>query len=221
MKLTHPKIETIFTDSFVNILTIENREFFREIFKDLCNAVNGEDDSIVLSDNDKIINLSKCGLLIIDPINIDFLDKKANSRMLAELSELADTKYATDITKINQCFVELIEKLNASSSVKVDWFADSPIQSMFKAFRVTISDDKENDAERLINYIDMFVHFYDIKLLVFVNLKSFFAVSELQEIYKYVRYNHLLSIDLESFLYDKVDMESHIIIDNDLCEIIA
>lgn len=221
MKLIHPKIETAFTDKSVNILTIENQRLFREIFKDMFNAVNGYDDIFVLSDHDKSLNVAKYGLLIVDPVNIDFLDKKANSRLLSELSALAESKYSADIARINKQFIELIDKLNAESIVGIDWFVESPIQAMLKAFGVTVKDERNDDCERLVNYIDMFVHFHDIKLVMFVNLKSYFDMSELKELYKYLMYEHLLAVDLENCFVEKNVAENSVIIDKDLCEIIA
>lgn len=219
MILTHCDIETVFTPDKINVLTVENPRRYREFYVELRDSIRLGEGDFVFSENDKILNLSRNAVFIDNPIELDFADKKANNRLISELCDTINEKYAQEVLEINQRFFELLSKLNGESSVEIDWNVDSPITAMFKAFSVMIADRADNGIERLIDYVTMLTHFFDIKLMAFANLKSFFTSDELQELYKHFAYNGVMCIDIESGLKTKCDGEMNVVIDNDLCEI--
>ncbi len=221
MKLTHCDIETIFTSDKVNVITVENPRRYRQLYVELRDSIRLGEERFVLSEKDKIINLSRNAVFVDNPIELDFSDKKANNKLLAELSDIANEKYAEDVLEINSRFFSLLDKLNIESTIETDWNVDSPITAMFKAFGVMIADKADNGIERLIDYVTMLTHFLGIRLIAFANLKSFFETYELQELYKHLMYNGVMCMDIESGLKPKCDGEMNLVIDNDLCEIIV
>ena len=79
------KIE--FKEGIVNVFEIYNQKLFSEIINTINNQCNGEDDdnSIVLMENEKRLNIEKTIYLLTDLFNIDFNAKKILNKMYREL----------------------------------------------------------------------------------------------------------------------------------------
>ena len=207
MKLTHNRLDTCF-ESAINEIAAENPRFFRDLYVDIKSGFDGDGEAFVLSDNNKEINISKNGILIENPIDLSFNDKKTANVLSNELVEIAEEKFQKDI-------------LETESSVQIDWFEESPIKSLFKAFGVVVKSDYDSHVEKLINYLTVAVELLNVKFIVFVNVKSYFSESELTEVCKFLNYNNVFTLLLESSVREKIGDEFRVIIDNDLCEIIA
>ncbi len=220
MKLTHNRLDTCF-ESAINEIAAENPRFFRDLYVDIKSGFDGDGEAFVLSDNNKEINISKNGILIENPIDLSFNDKKTANVLSNELVEIAEEKFQKDILEIEEKFAALFDKLNAESSVQIDWFEESPIKSLFKAFGVVVKSDYDSHVEKLINYLTVAVELLNVKFIVFVNVKSYFSESELTEVCKFLNYNNVFTLLLESSVREKIGDEFRVIIDNDLCEIIA
>lgn len=220
MKLTHPKIETCFRDG-INTLVVENPQLFRDMYADLAATLDGDCGTFVLSDGDREVNLSKTGLFIGNPIDLVFNDRKTSNVLLNDLADIANEKYAQEVSDIGKKFSELFDKLNSESAVQIDWFDDSPVKALLKAFNVAIKDDYDSYLEKLINYLTVATDLLNVGFVAFVNLKSYFTESELSEVFKLLRYNNVFTLLLESCVREKSADEFRIIIDRDLCEIIA
>ena len=81
----------------------------------------------------------------------------------------------------------------------------------------------ENDTtllERVSAYIDLCNNFLKLKLLVFVNLRSYLSDKELEELYNQVRYYNIKLLLVEHYLTSPaLPQEKVLVVDKDLCEI--
>lgn len=222
MRLVHPKIETFFRDDAINVLAVEDVCLFRELCADLYDAVNSGGDVFVLSsETGESVNLSKNGIIISDPFGININERKVLNKLYSEVSQIADEKFALDVAEINDKIASLMRKLDSESSVPLDYADVSPISALLKAFEVSVKDSFESIAERIMSYLSAAVCLCGITCVFFINIKSFLNIRELAELYKFLRYHGVFVFLLESSVRDKCDGEFTVIIDKDLCEIIA
>ena len=222
MMLSHPKIETKFGDEKINVLIVENVELFRELCADISDAIYGDGDEFVLSNPDgKTESLVKTGLLVSDPLTVSLDDKKIVGKLYAELSKTATEKFSSELSQIDEKVIALVNKLNAESSVPIDISCATTIQPLLKAYGVAVKDDSDTPAEKLENFLTAAVSLCGVTSIFFVNIKSYLTESELTELYRFLRYNGVFTLLIESFAHKKLAEEFTVIIDEDLCEIVA
>lgn len=220
MKLVHVSLESCFADEYVNVLQADDPRAFRNFYDDIKKSLCGESDAFIMSDKDGFLNLSKVAIMI-DPININTADKKINTKLVAQLADVAQEKFAKESAYINDSMNKLLCDLQTESSVEIDWDCESPIASLLKAFGVSLKCDHASHAERLLAFLTAMTELCSIKCVFFVNLKSCMTQDELSEIYKFLRYNKIFALTLESSSREKLEEEFRVIVDKDLCEIIG
>lgn len=93
------------------------------------------------------------------------------------------------------------------------------IQELCKLFDLKIEVESETFLEKIIDYISTCSEYQNIKVFVFVNLKTFLSPEDLKLFYKYVFNNKIQVLLLENSEHYILNEEIITIIDNDLCEI--
>lgn len=78
MKLVNSNLEMIidFEKGHFQLLTIENKSYYRKFIYNLIDQIEGNEGSFCLSNNDKILDMSKRMVAISDIFNIDINSKK-------------------------------------------------------------------------------------------------------------------------------------------------
>ncbi len=220
MKIVHPEISAGFTDEYINILVVENAEMFRELCKDLHDAESGG-GKFVLSDGDKTLNIAKCGLIIADPTSIELDGKRLVTSFRAEFAEIAENEFTGEFADIVERISKLFDKVNSECSVSAEWGGELSAETLVKAIGVTPSSEDGGFLDRLITYISAHVNLLGVRFVGFVNLKSYLNDNERTELYKFLRYNGVLTLSIESFALPKSPDEFTVVIDKDLCEIVV
>lgn len=218
MKLVHPDLSASFTEEHINILVVENPASFREFCKGLR---DGDDGGFVLSDGDKTLDLNKCGLIISDPTDILLDNKRIADKLRNEFAEIVENNYLSEYTKIVEQISALFDKVNSECSIGAEWSDGFSVGSLVKALGVTPASEDNGFLDNLITYITAYVNLLGVRFVAFVNLKSYLTESERVEFYKFLRYNGILALSVESFNLPKSDGEFIVVIDNDLCEIVV
>ena len=88
MKLvnTYYNLEMDIVENQVIVLSVENPIAYAKLVGDLWKQVNGEDGSYILSDCEKVKNISKEIECILNPFALDCNSKKIISRLYQELN---------------------------------------------------------------------------------------------------------------------------------------
>lgn len=219
MKLVHQDFSAPFTCDTFNIIAAEDTATFRNLCEQMRRAADGEESAFVLSDGDKILNMAKTVLFVSDPLSVDFGDKKITTKLLSELSALAEEKFGQDVSALLTDFGTLFDKLNAESPIEIDWSDASPISSVLKAFGVGVRRDYGGFVEGFYNFLIAAIDLLGVKMIAFVNFKSWLTEPERAEVYKLFKYRGVMGVSIESFALPKTSGESVTVIDADLCEI--
>ena len=94
---------------------------------------------------------------------------------------------------------------------------DFNLQSLFKALEVEFEAGEGNFLEGLVYFLDVCSKFQKIKILTFVNLKTYLTSEELHEFYKEAFYRKIQLLLLENNIVDELAEEAVSIVDADLC----
>lgn len=221
MILCSPYIETVIDFSKQNVptLVIENPSFLRSVLQDLYNQADGTDGTLVLSENNKILDMEKWVEIIDNCLHFDLNRKPLLNKIISSIEKNAMSE--SNLLKTNEMLQVLLSYLNELTfDLNCDIvYNNCTVGGILKGIGVSIRDEYNNPLEKLIDYMELVREFERDKVFVFVNLRSFFSDSEVECFLKTTIDHafHVLLIDAISA--KKFPMEARITIDKDLCEL--
>ncbi len=222
MKLVHLDLESQFEfDEKINVLCVENATQFRKFLEDFHCQIDGFNGKFVLSENERNIDFSKSVVVITDYFSLDFSEKKLQNKLYLLLQSICEEKFKVDFAKFNEKFYRIFNKLNSESPFELECAVDPSISAMLKCFGVSFSCENSSFIEKLCKYVEILFNLLSLKLIVFVNLKSYLSKDEIKLVYQFFLYNNINVFLLESNFQEKSEQEFCVIVDNDLCEIVA
>ena len=220
MKLVYTELEQqlVFQENKVNVLVIEQKELFRRMIQELDKQISGEEAGFVLSDNNKTMRIDKEICLILNPFALDINSRKALTGLYNELGKLGlnEENYLKTCSLKGQIAEYIYDLLN-QVDYALKFQDDFNLQSMFKALEVEFEAGEGNFLEGLVYFLDVCSKFQKVKILTFVNLKTYLMSEELHEFYKEAFYRKIQLLLLENNIGDELAEEAVSIVDADLC----
>lgn len=140
MKLAHFDFENVFelSPGIVNVLVIEPENYFYKYCSEIQRQINGGEGCFVLSENDEILNLSKCAVFAESYLSFQVNERKVSSKLYLSLAEIAETKFLQDYRNICQQILEFLMRLNAESECPICFGDEVDMSLLFKMFGVDI-----------------------------------------------------------------------------------
>ncbi len=200
-------------------LVIENSKFFREVIKDL--TISEEEKELSITVDGKILNYDKDLDVVFNPLKLDFNSKRAMTtflKLLLKTSTSENFYLATNKlkTKIVKYFSEIVNAGDFEFEVSAD---DFTMDSIAKAISIHIVGDEDDFAELITDYVSMMADLVNIKLFVFVNLRSFMSSEELKRLHHNLGNHQIDVLLLENTSKEKLENVPQLLVDDDLCEI--
>lgn len=220
MKLVHKYIEKeiVFDENIVNILVIENKEYFTKLCMEFLSQADGNEGDFILSENNKPLNFSKSVMVISDPLNLDINSKKLISALYTRLESMVSENLFAETAEIKSLLMEYLSKVDLNFDYNIDYNDDIKLSDIFKICNVGFVPCEKFD-ERLVEFLKIAEEFLKCRVFVFINLKNFLSNSQLKELYKFVFYNKINLLLVENMRDDVIEGETALIVDEDLCEI--
>lgn len=220
MKLVHPHIKSIFKfeENVINTLIIENQDLFFEFVNDIYNQTEKASGKIVLSINDKPVEMFKNVILLTEFIPFD-INKKS---LLTKIYSCFE-KIATDENNYEQTqeIISLISKYTFSLTSDFNYTFDIKqinAQSIIKMTSPFIIDNYSNQIEKVFDYVELVREFEGEKLFVFVNLRCYFSDKDMKLFIDTINSHKQKVFFIESIERTILPYEKRITIDSDLCE---
>lgn len=220
MKLVYTELEQqlIFQENRVNVLVIEHKELFRRMIQELAKQIDGVEGRFVLSDNDKILKIDKDVCLVVNPFALEINSRKALTGLYNELGKLGmNEENYLNTCRVKGQIAEYIYGLLNQVDYALKFQDDFNLQSLFKALEVEFESGEENFLEGLVYFMDVCSKFQKVKILAFVNLKTYLTNDELKKFYKEAFYRKIQLLLLENSVEQELAEEAVCIVDDDLC----
>lgn len=221
MKLVYPTLQTpiMLSNDCLNSMIIEEPGFFYEIVKDLKQQWEGMDGRAVLSENDEPVEIRKNLELVIDCIDFEINQKTLLTKVLSALERVGRSE--DYIEKTQQLLAEIERYIyDVSFDFDVEIQCDKmSIAQILKAAGIRIVSEYDKLTEILYSYMQLVREFDGDKVFVFVNLRSFVKMDELQDFADTVLAHRYRVLLLDNHAYPSLSMEKRLIVDTDLCEI--
>lgn len=221
MKLVYPSLQTpiILSNEYISSLIIEEPGFFYELIRDLRCQLDGGEGRAVLSLNDKPVEFSRNLELIVDFIDFEINQKQLLTKVLSALEKIGKSE---DYAEKSQMLIAEIEKyiFDLSFGFDIELECDKiSIAQILKAAGIRIISDYDKLTETLYSYMQLVREFDSEKVFVFVNLRSFVNIEELQLFADTVLAHGYRVLLIDNFGYPRLSAEKRLIVDKDLCEI--
>lgn len=223
MRLAYPALSEVIPigENSVPCLIIENRRLFRTLLCDAASAIDGNKTEMVLSEGDRILDMSKNAEILSDFICFDLNRKTLLNRIIGEMEKIAVSP---------EHYMKTRELLTNIENIIGEWAFPFPcdivagkisVSTLLKSSGIELRDEYEGhrgEVEKILDYIELVREFDRNKLFMTVNMRSFFDDEIIAEFMKTAISHEYRVLMLESQAYPKLALEKRVIIDADLCE---
>lgn len=203
-----------------SVLVVQNKAMLRLIVNTFINNYSLEDNEIVIIDKDQ--HLKNTEIQVIDQyFNLDINSKTQISNLYKKIEESFLTNYDMNYQLKEYIFkvTTLLKEELLTFDIDIDINEEIPINDLLKVLKVRfVSQTCENSLDYLYLYIDILCEFSNVRLLVLINVESYFSTEEINEIYKYLRYKKMTYLCISSNDCDKINYTDIYTIDEDLME---
>lgn len=200
--------ELVYLNDSISLILIENPILYRNLAYDLRNE-------IIISDEENVLDIDKCGLIIYNPFDLNLNDSRLIKLMYKKLDKLRTEQHNIMIAELNDSIRDLVYDLSLNLDVSVDIGSDIDFQKMLSAIDLKFVDPTfESFVEMFIKYLKIYLMFTNIKIVFTFGLLQLFSEDELNEIKKEVL---LLDIKIVDFKIQQKNIKSSIVIDKDWC----
>ena len=222
MKLVHSELSgAIIKDSIgVTEWIIESPKYFSEYLQELYWQYEKGEGRFVLSQGDKELELSKYLEIIVNPFEVEINSRKILNKLYVNLEKISrEEQMYTKTLELTAYIHEYLIQLEAQTNYILSFDDNLEMPALLKAVGIKHEEMEEDFFERLIRYVKIAVEVLSTKVFVFVNIRSYLADSQVQELIKEVGYQDAKILFMESQERGCLKGGMRYIIDRDGCEI--
>lgn len=221
MKLVHHDFlcPIEFEENTISLLIMENPKHMRKFLESVYSQINGQDAEWVLSDADKMLRLDKHAEMVLNPFGIEVNQKKLLTALYTIIeSEVQNSELLLEWNSLHPLFLDFAEKISNQVFFELDSAEEFSIKDFLKFMNVKFYEDESEMLEKLISYMRLLKEILGVKLIIFVNLKTYFSSDEIRYLYEQAFYwkIHILLVE-SAEAAERLEMEKVIIIDKDAC----
>ncbi len=219
MRLIHSGygIDMELRENEVNILCIEKKKVFANFIQELLDQKIGKEGKFIFSKEDKMFNIAKEVEVILNPFIVDCNEKRIQQKLYQEIYERATDNYLPETTELNAKIISYLEKITLGVPYDIIFDLEERIEALMKIYGVRIEQQRASLLEKLIDYLKILTRMCRINIFIFVNLKTFLDLEDLNKLYEFVFYEKINLILFENQITNKLKCEKVCILDQDMC----
>lgn len=214
---TNYDIDLEFKENETQVLVIESKQLLSELLWDFLRQYSGNDGDFILSTDSKILNIAKACDLIIDPFRVDFTNRKINTKLHQELSEIIQEDFYEEIGNINTLAMQVLDGASSKIPYPLTYDINTDISAFLKIYDIKIDDYSDNLLERICIYLKLMSSICDVKLFIIVGISNFIDNTGLKALYETAFYEKVSLLIVENNERDWLNDEAVTIIDKDRC----
>ncbi|MCI8589934.1 MAG: type II-A CRISPR-associated protein Csn2 [Clostridiales bacterium] len=223
MKFVYSEWNELFTwnGTYLPTIVIENQKTFREFLCELYAALDGFPSKCVLSENNKILDMTKNIEIISEFVHFDINKKTLLSKIISSMENAAlnSTQY-----------LKTQELLSVLENAVADWSFDFScdiiptklsVPAILKSIGIELKNDytgHSGELEKILDYMELVREFDRDKIFFFINMRAYFLDAATESFMQTcIAHEHKILM-IESKAYPILQNEKRITIDMDLCE---
>lgn len=207
-----------------DIVAIEtnNMQFFRNILRDL-KELPQEMKECALFNGNKQLALGKDYLLLIDYYDTDIITKTINGKVLKKIAMDLDRDAHSylDFQQKKSNLYNFVLKIIEQNDIEFESSDGPSFEEVLKLFSVTVKLPRDDIYIKMINMMQVISTLKLYSLIVLVDAKSYFKMSEIAELIKMARYLDISLLFIDNRISGEViSDEKLLIVDEDYFEIV-
>ena len=220
MKLVHVNMERKLLDNVVTEWVIEAPEEFTRYVQELYMQCEGAAGDFVLSDGEKELGITKNVEFLDSVLDLDVNERKILGKLYADLEQLAySEKFVVRTQEMIQYLRTYIFELEQETDFMLDVDDGVDMSAIFKGNGVKLETVETGILEKIVHYIKVVRLLLKKQVFVFVNVRSYLTVRQVEQLIKEAAYQEVQILLIENVMRDCVNSERRCIIDSDKCEI--
>jgi len=200
----------------VNSLVIENQACFFEFVNDMQEQLNKKGGNIVLSEQGKILDISKSVELITQYVPFDINRKSLVSRLQKDICDktvqMMQPQTSLEIANMVKLLYDVMDL--EDYDLQMD---DIEIGTLLKCVNVRFANEYKSLTEEMYQYCKAASEFEGTQLFIFVNLRSFVSNKDFGLLSKTMIDHGLLALFVDNREYKRENGENRVVVDEDLC----
>ena len=202
----------------VNVLVIERHTSYYKVAMDLYNQCNKVDSGVVLSKDNKEIDISKKVEFVTSIVPFDINKKSLVSKLISQLKEQAVNEYYVESCEIVSAIQSYIATVADALTCDVD-FDEIDVSQLFKCANIRLSNDSDSLCDMIIDYCRSVVAIEGDKLFIFLGLGNYIDESDYCMFADNMQSNSFKVLMIENAVREFGSEVNTIIIDQDNCVI--
>ena len=211
------ELEFLLSENEITSVTIENQTAFRDIVYSIWNGSAGLDTTVVLSEGEKELKLEKTMDCILNPFSLDLGSRKVLNKLYADLACILNEDMQEETLDIKARLLRYVDLLETKSDYPLTSDIDFNIEEILKMYHVRLSVCRDTLLENLMDYMRITKQILDTEMFVFVNLKDFLSVEEIEYLYDFCFYEKIYLLLLNGHQSYFGAHEKNWIYDKDMC----
>lgn len=220
MKLVHVNMERkLLDDNVVTEWVIEAPEEFTRYVQELYMQCEGAEGDFVLSDGEKELGIAKNVEFLDSVLDLDVNERKILGKLYADLEQLAySEKFVVRTQEMIQYMRTYIFELEQETDFMLEVDDGVDMSAIFKGNGVKLEAVETGILEKIVHYIKVARLLLKKQVFVFVNVRSYLTVRQVEQLIKEAAYQEVQILLIENVMRDCVNSERRCIIDSDKCE---
>ena len=218
MNILFPQVNAPFTirDDKINQIIIESPVDLYILITELSSQISKNDGDIILSDGNKLLDISKIVDLTTDYFPFEVNKKSLVSKLYTIMKEDAINESTYETNEIISRVSKYLVDISNDHDYNIE-FEQLDVVALFKACNVRFCDDAESLEEKVVNYCKNTITMLGDKVFVFVSLRNYLSDKSFEYFKKMVIDNKLKVILIEAVERPKKELENTLIVDMDRC----
>lgn len=220
MNIVIPQANVPFTiyDDKINQIILESPVDLYDLISELSSQLNRNDGNVILTDDNKLLDISKIVDLTTDYFPFEINKKSLITKLYSIMKENALTEKTYETNEILSRISKYLVDISNDYEYNIE-FEELDVASLFKACNVRFCDDSKSFEEKVINYCKNTISLLGDKVFVFVSLRNYLSDKSFENLKKMIIDNKLKVLFIEAVERPKKGFENTLIVDTDRCVI--
>ncbi len=195
-------------DNFINTVSFIDSENYKLFSFNILRHISYSIDN-------EIVDTEKYGMVIYNPFQISFSDKKFISALYKKIEKELNDEEKQIINQLEKESFQLFDLFNLNSNYKLEYSEQVDFQKYLSAFNLTFSNDIQAEyLEGICQYFKICCDFLNIKIVISFGLLNLLNSKEIELLNKELQQLDLVLLDIQ---YVNQTNTKTLLVDKDWC----
>ena len=198
------KIKLYFFEEFIDLevgklytIIIENRKILHDFEKYLFNEFEGNNDYLLLMDNNKIIDHKKNIYFLSNFYDMDLNNKKNLLALYKQIKVNHNDELKEMFEQLTSNIIDFFEFINFESEFDLTFDSNILIDDVLKLGDLRFNNENDSLFNSFISYLEIINNLFNINVFVVEELHKYFSNDDLIKAMNELKYHGIILINIE------------------------